>query len=329
MKNITIIIFTAFTIVLSFNVSSGNVSSNPASMAFYVVPSNYAGTAGGSSFLGPLSNSQRTYQMLIHDTLLNSLKGLEINALTWRLLPSAVSNWPSADVTFANYDIYIGEGINPALRKFTFDSNYAVIGVKKRVRSGPLTITAGSFPFGGNPTTFGTDIVFDSTYIYNGGHLTIEIRHQGFTGTSTSVDAAGTGTPGYLVNYSACWVGNYTATTGGLQGNFCITRLNADSPVGVNNGSEVVKQFSLKQNYPNPFNPVTNIAFVMQKSAKVTLKIYDIAGNEVMALINDEQLSAGTQSMIFDASGLGSGVYFYTLYADNNKIDTKKMILVK
>src|SRR5690349_10008157 len=125
--------------------------------ALQVVPPWYSAAAGGASFLGPLSNAQRTYQMLIHDSLLNGLEGSDIKALTWRLLPSAASNWPAADVNFTNYDIYIGEGIDPSQRHFTFDSNYSTFGVKKRVRFGPLTITAGSFPSGGNPNSFGTD----------------------------------------------------------------------------------------------------------------------------------------------------------------------------
>jgi len=295
----------------------------------FVVPSNYSGTAGGASFLGPLSNAQRTYQMLIHDTLLNDMEGQDIKALTFRLLPSATVNWPAADVTFANYDIYIGAGVDPALRSFTFDNNYAVVGEKKLVRSGPLTVTAGSFPFGGSPTTFGSDIMFDSLYRYNGGHLTIEIRHQGFTGTSASTDAAGTGTPGYLLYYSACWASSYTATSTTTQGNFVITRLNADLPVSVENESGIVKEFSLSQNYPNPFNPVTNISFTLPKAGVVTLKIYDVTGTEVMSLINNEQMSAGVKSHFVNASGLSSGVYFYSISIDGIKMDTKKMMLVK
>lgn len=326
MKSLLSIFVMLVLLLVSFNAVNGF---SDAQRGMFVVPSNYSGVAGGASFLGPLSNAQRTYQMLIHDTLLSGMEGMDIKAITFRLLPSAVANWPAADVSFTNYDIYIGEGIDPAQRHFTFDSNYAVFGVKKRVRFGPLTIPAGSFPFGGSPTTFGMDINFDSAYTYNGGHLTIEIRHTGFSGTSASVDAAGTSTPGYLVFYSACWVGSYTATTTTSQGNFCIARLNADVPVSVGNQSTTALDFSLNQNYPNPFNPATSITFNMMKSGVVSLKIYDVSGAEVMKVIDNESLSAGVKSQFVDASKLSSGVYFYSLFINGEKIDTKKMMLVK
>lgn len=313
-------------LLVSFNAVNGY---SDAQRGMFVVPSNYSGTAGGASFLGPLSASQRTYQMLIHDSLLSGMEGMDLKAITFRLLPSATVNWPAADVSFTNYDIYIGAGVDPALRSFTFDNNYAVPGVKKLVRSGPLTITTGSFPFGGSPTQFGSDIVFDSAYTYTGGHLTIEIRHTGFTGSSASVDAASTSSPGYMILYSACWVGSYTGTSTTTQGNFCIARINADGPVSVGNNSSTALDFSLNQNYPNPFNPVTSITFNMKNSGVVSLKVYDVSGAEVMKIIDNETLSAGVKSQFVDASSLSSGVYFYSLFINGEKIDTKKMMLVK
>jgi hypothetical protein len=100
--------------------------------------------------------------------------------------------------------------------------------------------------------------------------------------------------------------------------------------VGVNNiSSEVPEKFSLRQNYPNPFNPTTNIRFELTKSAKVTLKVYDVMGKEVATLVNNEQVSAGTQEVIFEAKNLSSGIYFYTLTTADGLRDTKKMTLVK
>jgi|GEM_PF-346112 len=86
-------------------------------------------------------------------------------------------------------------------------------------------------------------------------------------------------------------------------------------------------EFSLAQNYPNPFNPSTNFEFNTAAQCHVTLKIYDILGNEVAALINNE-LPAGKHNIEFNASSLASGVYFYRLSAGTFQAE-KKMILLK
>mgnify|MGYP001259493346 CR=1 FL=1 len=90
--------------------------------------------------------------------------------------------------------------------------------------------------------------------------------------------------------------------------------------------------FALEQNYPNPFNPSTTINFSLAVDSKISLKIFNVLGQEVASLLNG-QMSAGSQKVSFDASSLNSGVYFYRLEADG--IDgqkfssTKKMILTK
>jgi hypothetical protein len=91
-------------------------------------------------------------------------------------------------------------------------------------------------------------------------------------------------------------------------------------------------QYSLSQNYPNPFNPATNISFSLKTYAKVTLIVYNVLGEEVTSLFNDD-LNAGKHDIKFDASLLPSGIYFYTLDAKGkngeNFIASKKMILLK
>ena len=92
--------------------------------------------------------------------------------------------------------------------------------------------------------------------------------------------------------------------------------------------SVVPGDFSLYQNFPNPFNPTTSIRFDMKKSANVTLKVYNSNGQEVATLVNNEFVTPGTKEVNFVASDLGSGVYFYTLFAGDFK-ETKKMMLIK
>ena len=100
-----------------------------------------------------------------------------------------------------------------------------------------------------------------------------------------------------------------------------------DNPTGIHN-SNIASSYELKQNYPNPFNPTTNIFFSIPKDGNVSLKFYDILGNEVASYIDNGFLKAGTYNAEFDGSKLASGVYFYTL-STNDFVDTKKMILTK
>ncbi len=111
-----------------------------------------------------------------------------------------------------------------------------------------------------------------------------------------------------------------------------VPRYNSDfvgyTIVGVNdNQNEVPVNYSLEQNYPNPFNPSTTISYAIPNSGNVVLKIYNVLGQELRTLINQFQ-SAGTHKVSFDASRLSSGVYFYSIQADNfTKV--KKMVLLK
>jgi len=91
-------------------------------------------------------------------------------------------------------------------------------------------------------------------------------------------------------------------------------------------------EFSLEQNYPNPFNPSTMIRYEIPGQARndnmlVVLKVYDVLGNEIATLVNEEKPS-GTYEVEFYGTGLTSGIYFYQLKADSY-INTKKMIIIK
>ena len=89
----------------------------------------------------------------------------------------------------------------------------------------------------------------------------------------------------------------------------------------------VPTQFNLSQNYPNPFNPVTTIEYSIPNDGLVTLKVYNIVGEEVVTLV-DEIRQPGNYDISFEASNLSSGVYFYKLKAGNFSL-VKKMIINK
>ncbi len=98
---------------------------------------------------------------------------------------------------------------------------------------------------------------------------------------------------------------------------------------GVFYQNQIPENYTLSQNYPNPFNPNTIIKFELPKAGKVSLKVFDITGQQVAVLVNDLSMNAGELKVDFDGSELASGIYFYSLFVDNNRIDTKKMVLVK
>lgn len=91
--------------------------------------------------------------------------------------------------------------------------------------------------------------------------------------------------------------------------------------------SKSAKVTTLGQNSPNPFNPATTINFSLPQKAQVSLTVYNILGQQVTTLVNDE-LSAGEYSVTWDAAKYASGIYFYSLKTGQTRL-TKKALLVK
>jgi len=98
-------------------------------------------------------------------------------------------------------------------------------------------------------------------------------------------------------------------------------------PVSTETRDKLPLEFSIEQNFPNPFNPTTNIQYNIVESGFVSLKVYDVLGNEIATLINEE-VPAGEYEVGWNASDFPSGIYFYNLHS-SNFIETKKMIFLK
>jgi len=103
---------------------------------------------------------------------------------------------------------------------------------------------------------------------------------------------------------------------------FIITNVEIDFEDGF-----IPEHYTLSQNYPNPFNPTTTIKFSLSEPSSVTLKVYNILGQDVITLVTEE-FGAGNYNYEWNAVGMPSGVYFYKLQA-GDFVETKKMVLMK
>jgi N-acetylmuramoyl-L-alanine amidase len=206
-----------------------------------------------------------------------------------------------------------------------------------------------------NPTTptFGTDVLLQAFIFGDGSNNKFRfcVNDNGPGGHEVSpwynIDWIGW----KLVNWNLSqgqtgnWIGNnilepplsfdsfqltYTQGTGNVSGTiyFDDLRTATFSPVGVEQESNLVPSvFLLEQNYPNPFNPTTTIRFSIAEETHTKIIVSDILGRELKTLLNDN-LSAGTYKIDFDASDLPSGIYLYTIITEKFN-QTKKMVLIK
>jgi len=134
------------------------------------------------------------------------------------------------------------------------------------------------------------------------------------------------GTPDPVQTFISIFI--FDSTGQANSGSFAlIDHLSFTDPSAVEQISGLPQDFSLSQNYPNPFNPTTNIEYTIPEAMFVQLKVYDILGNEVAELVNEEQ-SAGTYRADFTANNLASGFYVAQLRAGNYS-KTIKMTLMK
>jgi hypothetical protein len=86
-------------------------------------------------------------------------------------------------------------------------------------------------------------------------------------------------------------------------------------------------EYKLAQNYPNPFNPVTSIEYALPEAAKVRVEVYNVLGQVIDVLVDSNQ-EAGFHKVVWDATDMASGVYFYQITA-NTFTSTKRMVLMK
>ena len=138
---------------------------------------------------------------------------------------------------------------------------------------------------------------------------------------------SGTATVHFTAYYDLIPGSNVVGQNSASVGEWRYYTLDFMTVVSVDDDVAVISDFQLEQNYPNPFNPSTNIKYTLSERSVVSLKVYDVLGNEVATLVNSSQ-EAGAYDVNFNAANLASGLYLYTLKA-GNFASTKKMMLLK
>jgi hypothetical protein len=163
--------------------------------------------------------------------------------------------------------------------------------------------------FGGNTGTLTYSVVSSNTTIASAsivGTDTVKVVNLRPSSTAITITVTATDVDNSRISTS------FTVTTSG---------------VGVAVPTEIPTEFSLSQNYPNPFNPSTTISYGLPNASNVSLKIYNILGEQVASLVN-KVMPAGYHTVNFDASKLASGMYIYRLEA-GSFVQVKKMMMLK
>jgi len=180
----------------------------------------------------------------------------------------------------------------------------------------PLPVELTSFT--GTSTARGVELAWSVASEQDNAGFIVFRDGQQLAHYNTTPELRGRGTTSEAKTYryidaSGLEVGRtYIYTLRSVDHNGTIHHINRTAVVQVTEAPKVVFAYKLEQNYPNPFNPTTTIGFSLKEAGFVSLKVYDLLGREVATLVSETR-PAGNYTITFDAAGLGSGVYFYTL----------------
>jgi len=251
----------------------------------------------------------------------DQFKAVKNENIVWLFYTSGISlsrdiNCIQSNDGGINYSTPFTIGTMPGRDEYWFDANYSNTGVdlvyySDSLISGPPTINSNSVIYGyalnTSPQTFSGFIKVNQHPSQWSERKYIPTVVEFFNTSNQS---------------GAIWVG-----LNGADRKLYFNKNDASTSVETEN-ELIPESYVLYQNFPNPFNPETKISYELRKSGYIELKVFDISGKEIAELVNENQHS-GRYETVFDGRSLSSGVYFYRLYADGVKIDTKKCLLVR
>lgn len=245
------------------------------------------------------------------------------------------SGLPSSIIVDSSLNIYIAGSVN--------SPNYENFLVLKYDANG-TKLWEKSYSGTANQTDRANDLIIDKFgYIYSTGfivnsfsnwtdYFTVKLDQSGNEIWQASFNSSISG-GGDLSKAITLTNSNKVVVTGEspVLPNYTLsmTTVQYSQPVGIEpNSHETPKFFNLFQNYPNPFNPSTEIKFDLPKDVDVTVKIFDILGREVTALMNKEFRNAGRYKLNWNSDKCASGVYIYRIEA-GDYVNSRKMVLIK
>jgi hypothetical protein len=281
----------------SLNVSTivGNVSGLPAAGTDSFKVANYAGTIGGTGGSpGPLGSNYCRFNPGVS-------WGPETGESTVHYVQFVVAPKTGATFKIDSVSFWADGGGTGTMRAFVYYSKDAFA---TRTRLTPAGGTSGDTLVLGNTGTAGTDRNYAfavGTTITSGQSFSLRI-YPWYPGTAS--------TSKYIYLQLVVIKGSTTGGTGVVQ-----------------IGNEIPSKFELNQNYPNPFNPTTQISYNVPKESFVSLKVFNLMGQEVATLVSGNQ-TAGKYTVPFDASHVSSGIYMYRLQAGSS-VEVKRMTFVK
>ncbi|MBK8982691.1 MAG: T9SS type A sorting domain-containing protein [Ignavibacteria bacterium] len=173
-----------------------------------------------------------------------------------------------------------------------------------------------------------SDIVSDVSHSWIGNFMIISATELRFYGSGMNIWFSSSSNGGIWSAFINTNInGGDPAPIKLSENNFLMIYTGQPYPVSVTANIESADNYKLSQNYPNPFNPQTIINYKLSKPGKVSLKVFDVLGNEVATIVNEKQ-NAGSYNVEFDGNELASGVYFYQLLL-GNFTETRSMLLLK